>query len=60
MLKFIEKTIKATILNIIVALLIITIILFAVSMVFGAKIEETVSMASKITIDIDNKKILSQ
>ena len=56
MLKFIEKTIKATILNIIVALLIITIILFAVFMVFGAKIEETVSMASKITIDIDNKE----
>ena len=56
MLKFIEKTIKATILNIIVALLIITIILFAVFMVFGAKIEETVSMASKITIDIDKKE----
>ena len=56
MLKFIEKTIKATILNIIVALLIITIILFTVFMVFGAKIEETVSMASKITIDIDKKE----
>ena len=56
MLKFIEKTIKATILNIIVALLIITIILFTVFMVFGAKIEETVSMASKITIDIYKKE----
>ena len=56
MLKFIEKTIKATILNIIVALLIITIILFAVFMVFGAKIEETVSMKRKIKIDKKKKE----
>ena len=56
MLKVIKKTIKATILNVIVALLSLIIILFAVYTVFGAKIEETVSMASKITVDIDQKE----
>ena len=53
MLKFIEKTIKATILNLIVALLIILIILVTVKVLFGAKIEETVSLISKISIDVD-------
>ena len=56
MLKFIEKTIKATILNIIVALLIVGIILFTVDFFFGARIKETVSIANKISIDIDNKE----
>ena len=56
MLKVIKKTIKATILNVIVALLSVIIILSAVYSVFGAKIEETVSLASKITIDIDHKE----
>ena len=56
MLKVIKKTIKATILNIIVALLSVIIILSAVYSVFGAKIEETVSLASKITIDIGQKE----
>ena len=55
MLKFVGKTIKATILNIIVAFFIITIILFAVDFIFGAKIETAVSLASKITIDLDKK-----
>lgn len=56
MLKFIVKTIKATILNVIVALIFIAIILFTVNFVFGAKIEETVSLASKISIDIKTNK----
>lgn len=56
MLKFIVKTIKATILNVIVALIFIAIILFTVNFVFGAKIEETVSLASKISIDIKADK----
>ena len=55
MLKFIGKTIKATILNIIVALLIILIILVAVKLFFGARIEETVSLISKISINMDEK-----
>lgn len=57
MLKFIEKTIKATISNVIVALLSLGIIIFAVNFFFGARIEETVSMANKITVDITNKDV---
>lgn len=56
MLKFIEKTIKATIFNIIVALFIIIIILGMVNIFFGARIGETISIASKIAIDIENKQ----
>lgn len=56
MLKFIEKTIKATILNVIVALFITIIIIGTVNIFFGARIGEAVSMASKIAIDIENKQ----
>ena len=56
MLKLIEKTIKATILNIIVAFFIIMIIIFTVDFIFGAKIKTAVTLASKITIDLDNKE----
>ena len=56
MLKFIGKTIKATILNIIVALFIIALVFFAVDFIFGAKVEEAVLVASKVTIDIENKE----
>ena len=55
MLKFIGKTIKATILNLIVALFIILIILGTVKFLFGAKIEETVSLASKVSIKLESK-----
>ncbi len=54
--KFIGKTIKATILNIIVALLIVIIFILAVEFFFGARIDEAVSLASKISIDIDSKQ----
>ena len=56
MLKFIKKTIKATISNIIVAFLITAILLFMVDFVFGARINEAVSMVSKIATDTDNKQ----
>ena len=56
MLKFFKKTIKATILNIIVAFFIIVIVLGMVNLFFGARIGETISIASKITIDIENKQ----
>ncbi len=56
MLKYIEKTIKATILNVIVALFIIGIILFAVDFFCGARIEEAVSLISKVSIDLENKE----
>ena len=54
--KFIKKTIKATILNIIVAFFIIVIVLGMVNLFFGARIGETISIASKITIDVENKQ----
>lgn len=57
MRKFIEKTIKATIINLIVALLIIIIILFTVDFFCGARIKETVSLVSKVSIDVENKVI---
>ena len=56
MLKFFKKTIKATILNIIVAFFIIVIVLGMVNLFFGARIGETISIASKITIDVENKQ----
>lgn len=55
--KFIEKTIKATIINLIVALLIIGGILFSVDFFFGARIEEAVSIVNKVAIDVENKEV---
>ena len=57
MLKFIGKTIKATILNIIVALFIIIIILFVADFFLGARIEEAVSIVNKISIDEENRNL---
>ena len=54
--KFIKKTIKATISNIIVAFLITAILFFMVDFVFGARINEAVSMVSKRATDTDNKQ----
>ena len=54
--KYIGKTIKATILNIIVALILIIIVVGAVKIFFGARIEDAVLLANKITIDVDNKE----
>ena len=58
MRKFIKKCIKATIIDLIVALFIILAIVFAVKYFFGAEIEETVSLASKVSIDVENKVVL--
>ena len=57
MRKFIKKSIKATIIDLIVALFIILVIVFAVKYFFGAEIEETVSLASKVSIDVENKVV---
>ena len=48
----------ATIMDVIVALFIILAIVFAVKYFFGAEIEETVSLASKVSIDVENKVVL--
>lgn len=53
MLKCILKTIKATIVDAIVALLIIVILVGAVSFFCGARISEAVSIASKMSTKID-------
>lgn len=55
--KFVKKTIKATIIDLIVALFIIFLIVFVVKYFFGAEIEETISLASKVSIDVENKVV---
>ena len=59
MYKYIGKTIKATIVSIIVALFISIGILFIIYLSFRAGIEETISLINKVSIDIDieNKQI---
>lgn len=54
--KFITKTIKATIISIIVALFITAIILIAINLFAGAQIEESISLVDKVSIDIGEKK----
>ena len=50
MRKFIVKTIKATILNIIVALFIVIVFFAIVKSIYGAKIDETVSLLNKVSV----------
>lgn len=59
MYKYIGKTIKATIVSIIVALFITIVILLATYLSFRAGIEETISIINKVSIDInvENKQI---
>ena len=55
--KFLRKALKATIIDLIVALFIILVIMFLTNYFFGAEIEETVSLASKVSIDVENKVV---
>lgn len=57
MRKFIGKTIKATIMNVIVALFITVAIILAIYLFFGAGIDESISLINKVSIDIENKQI---
>ena len=54
--KFIGKTIKATIISIIVALFITGAIIFAGYLFLGARIEEAISLVNKVSINIENKE----
>ena len=54
--KFIGKTIKATIISIIVALFITGAIICAGYLFLGARIEEAISLVNKVSIDIENKE----
>ena len=51
------KTIKATIKYLIVAFLIIIIIVMGIYLLFGQEVNETFSIISKVSIDIENKKV---
>lgn len=48
---------KATIISIIVALFVLCTIVFVIRLIFGAKIDETISIVSKISISTDKKEI---
>lgn len=54
---YIAKTIKATIMNVIVALFIVIMLAFSIKLSVGAQIDEVISIANKVSIDIDKKKI---
>lgn len=54
--KFIGKTIKATIINIIVALFSTIVLLAVIYLFFGAEIDETVSLINKVAIDVESKE----
>lgn len=53
--KLVGNTIKATITQLIVALFITALILLSVYLLFGAKIEGTISLISKVSIDVDSE-----
>ena len=53
---FVNKTLKATILNIIVAFFITGILIWAIFLFAGEQIEEGISLISKVSIDITNKE----
>ncbi len=50
-----EKTLKATIMNVIVALFISVIIIGAIYLLAGKQIEDYISLINKVAIDIENK-----
>ena len=54
--KFIVKTLKATIIYVIVALLITTIIIMSGKIFLGSKIEEIISLVNKVAIDLEEKQ----
>ena len=52
-----SKTIKATIIDLIVALFITGLIVGGIYLFFGREIEETISILNKVSINQDNKKV---
>ena len=49
--------VEATIIDVIVALFITVFILLSVYLLFGARIDETISLINKVSIDLENKEI---
>lgn len=56
--KNIKRTIKATIINIIVALFMVILMFFAIYLFAGAKIEESISLINRISVNKQEKTIL--
>lgn len=54
--KIIGKTIKATIIDVIVALFSAVVIILVINLFFGARIENAITLVSKVSIDIENKE----
>lgn len=54
--KFIKQTIKATIINIIVALFSTVVIFVSIYLFFGHEIDSVISLINKFAIDTENKK----
>ena len=50
------KVLKATIIDVIVAFLIIVILLEGINLLYGQKISEAISLVNKVSIDISNKE----
>ena len=50
------KTCKATIIDLIVALLVTVVIVGSIYLLFGQEVNETFSIVSKVSIDVENKK----
>ena len=57
MANYIGKTIEATIINLIVALFIVILFVFGVHLLAGAQINEVISIANKVSINITDKKV---
>lgn len=56
MYKFISKTIKATVLNIMVALFSTGLFFVCIYLLLGQKIDDTMSLVNKVSLNIENKK----
>ena len=56
MRKFIVKTIKATIISLIVALLIVSATVITINIFFGARIKEVIALANMISVSSSNEK----
>ena len=51
-----SKLIKATIIDVIVALFITVIVIGGIYLFWGREIDENISIINKVSIDLDNKK----
>ena len=57
MLNFLKKTVKATIINVIVALFVIAVIILLLHLSIGAKVNEFISIANKVSIGVESKYV---